>query len=294
MRKRNKLEDAKALITKKLNENSQQIYKHMDLRYLLNNNIDEWGLKKDVKSTDFVKFLLKEKKLKKTALKFHANTVERYIYGSISIYELALSIMPNAYFTHFTAMYMHKIIKTAPKTVYINYEQSPKDDDPNELLQESITKAFKQPQRTSKSIAAYRGKKICLLNGMHTGMLGVEPIFIGKTQVPTTNMERTLIDITVRPSYAGGVPGVFAAYKTTKKKINVNSLIEMLRKLNYRYPYHQAIGFYLEKAGYPDDAVNQIQKLGMTYDFYLAHEMESTSYSKKWRLFFPNDIDSFQ
>ena len=61
-----------------------------------------------------------------------------------------------------------------------------------------------------------------------------------------TNLERTLIDAAVRPVYAGGVFEVRKAYQLAKEKVSVNRLAALLQKLNYIYPYHQAIGFYLE------------------------------------------------
>ena len=59
-----------------------------------------------------------------------------------------------------------------------------------------------------------------------------------------TNLERTLIDATVRPVYAGGVFEVRKAYELAKEKVSVNRLAALLQKLDYTYPYHQAIGFY--------------------------------------------------
>lgn len=60
-----------------------------------------------------------------------------------------------------------------------------------------------------------------------------------------TKLERTLIDIAVRPNYAGGVHHVLEAYAAAKSRVSVNVLLATLQKMEYVYPYHQVIGFYI-------------------------------------------------
>jgi len=62
----------------------------------------------------------------------------------------------------------------------------------------------------------------------------------------------------------------------------------VLKKLSYIYPYHQAIGFYLQKAGvYTDMQIRLLKKFQFEFDFYLTHQMKETEYSKEWRLYYP-------
>ena len=66
-----------------------------------------------------------------------------------------------------------------------------------------------------------------------------------------TNLERTLIDITVRPPYAGGIRNeVLQAYRAARDRASVDRLMSILDELSYVYPYHQAVGFLMEAAGY--------------------------------------------
>ena len=72
------------------------------------------------------------------------------------------------------------------------------------------------------------------------------------------------------------------------ERISINKLSAMLKKLNFTYPYHQAIGFYLEKAGvYSESQIKIIEKFQRKYDFYLTHQMKDVEYSEKWKLFYP-------
>ena len=54
------------------------------------------------------------------------------------------------------------------------------------------------------------------------------------------------------------------------------------------YPYHQAIGFYLDRSGCYDPAEAKLfEKPKPRYDFYLAHEMDAVCHCEKWRVFYP-------
>ena len=104
-----------------------------------------------------------------------------------------------------------------------------------------------------------------------------------------TDIERTLIDIAVRPFYAGGVAEVLQAYRAAAANLSVNRLAATLRKLGYVYPYHQAVGFYLDASGTYDPALVDLffERFEYEFDFYLTYNMEDTEYVPKWRIHVP-------
>ncbi len=100
-----------------------------------------------------------------------------------------------------------------------------------------------------------------------------------------TDLERTLIDITVRPGYAGGVDRVLQTYLAAKSLISSEKLIGTLGQLDYVYPYHQAVGFYMQKAGYDRAAWAALREKKQRYDFFLEHGMKKPMYDPEWRPF---------
>jgi hypothetical protein len=64
-------------------------------------------------------------------------------------------------------------------------------------------------------------------------------------------------------------------------------VLTILKNLDHAYPYHQAIGFLMLMAGYPQASLAKFKSVAMEYDFYLAHGLKAPQYSSEWRLFFP-------
>ena len=151
-----------------------------------------------------------------------------------------------------------------------------------------IDAAFSRRVRVSNDIAPYKDVQICIVHGQQTGRLGVIEMKGNDAEtISVTGVERTLIDIAVRPVYSGGVFEVLKAYRLAKDTVSVNRLVAVLKKMNYAYPYHQVIGFYLERAGYKESSIQLLRKIPMRLDFYLEHGITDRDYSKEWRLYFP-------
>ncbi len=70
--------------------------------------------------------------------------------------------------------------------------------------------------------------------------------------------------------------------------MSVKRLSEVYENLEYIYPYHQAIGFYLEKSGaYGKAEIGIFEKYEKKVRFYLDYQMKKPLYSEKWNLFYP-------
>ena len=215
---------------------------------------------------------------------------KRYHRGPFSPYELALSLRPNSYLSHGTAAYLHNLTDHESHTIYVNKEQSAKDSS-SELSQAGINRAFSAKQRTSGFHFHHGQTTITLLNGKHSGRLGVMAITGSRGEsLEVTDLERTLIDIAVRPAYAGGVRHVLTAYLLSRPKVSINRIATLLRRLDHVYPYRQAIGFYLTSAGHTSTDLDVLRKPKLKFDFFLAHGMKHTRFDERWRIHFPADF----
>lgn len=289
-----RLKIAKKDIVNYFENSGQNIYNKSDIETILSVNRKFWRLLSSTKVDEFLYFLVKETKMKRVELNFSYRKIIKYIWNDVPLYTFILSLKDNSYFSHYTAIYFNDLTEQIPKTIYLNQEQALKGFVSSDLEQERIDAAFKRPVRISKNTAIYKNSKIVIINGKNTGQLGVIDIPDPDKKsekgaiVRVTNIERTLIDATVRPVYSGGVFEVLKAYKMAKERVSVNKLSAMLKQLNFIYPYHQAIGFYLEKSGvYNEKQIKIIEKYQRKYDFYLTHQMKEVEYSKKWKLFYP-------
>ena len=102
--------------------------------------------------------------------------------------------------------------------------------------------------------------------------------------------DRTLVDVVVRPDYAGGPKEILKAHRRAIEKVSVDEIVATLKHLDYVYPYHQAIGFYLERAGVPAEKLQPLKTLGLNFDFYLGYGLENPAYDARWCVFIPRDL----
>ena len=271
-----------------------------ELSELLQQHAQEWTVDNDAEIPEralvttkslgvnaLIEAIVKAGVLEKAVLPFPYRQDIRYLFGEVDLLDLVQSLSDQGYFTHFTAIYLNNLTEQIPKTIYFNVEQRASGGT-GQLTQEALNRAFKAEPRLSSNVVEYKGTRIVKVNGRNTNQLGVvvkRRANAGAVRV--TDLERTLIDATVRPAYSGGIAVVAKAFELAKESVSVNKLTAYLRKLRYVYPYHQAIGFYMERAGYEEPLLKLLEQFPIEYDFYLQHAMKSPVLNKRWRLYVP-------
>lgn len=283
------MSDAAPSIFEFFDQLRKKAFKESDLSAVLMRNRKSWNIPDYVTVDRFVRFLREEGQLQPIELKASVGPdLHRFLWGAASPLSVGVSLRPDAYLSHGTAVYVHGLTQQLPRTIYVNKEQSYKPKSNLPMTQETLNKAFSRPQRKSALSYSYGEWSFVLINGKDTDRLEVSPAPINSAEeVDVTRIERTLIDIAVRPAYAGGVYQVLEAYKIAKDKVSVSTLIATLKKLDYVYPYHQAIGFYMQRAGYEPNRCDRLLTLGVNFDFYLAYDIREKQYDPKWHLFYP-------
>lgn len=291
---RSRIQIAKADIVARFNEKGPHVLKYREIGAILSAERRGWRLAQKTTIDEFIGFLAKSADLQVFEFDFPNRVEKLCVWGSVPTLEMLLHLKANSYFSHYTAARMHGLTEQIPTSIYISHERStetPRAD----VDQAAIDEAFAQPARATQNAVTFGDRRIVLVNSAKTLQLGVvtQTVKYGAAEDATvrlTNVERTLIDAVVRPIYTGGVFEVAKAFELAKEQVSVNGLCAMLRKLGFIYPYHQAIGYYMERAGYRPKQLDLVRSFPMEYDFYLTHEMTDSEYVKQWRLHVPRGL----
>lgn len=287
-----RLDIARSQIAKVFADSPRRIYWPSELAQILKIHRSSWGLAHSTNVAEFTAYLLQETQLKEIQISAvnhpDMKTISRFVWGDASAYLIALSLKRGSYLSHASAVLLHALTDHLPAVIYVNQEQSEKARAVGGLTQESLARAFAGKPRRSNLVMQCRDTQIVVVSGKNTGRLEVAPLRIGGEDLDVTKLERTLIDIVVRPVYAGGVFHVLEAFRAAKDRVSVGTLLATLKKLDYIYPYHQAIGFYMQRAGYDERQYGRLLAMGLNVDFYLSHEMRDPAYDSTWRLYYPS------
>jgi hypothetical protein len=242
----------------------------------------------DAQPEAYIEWLVENNQLYRLdILKKPHGAIERYAISIPTHMELGLSIRSGCYFSHLTAAYLHGLITWEPTLLCLSKEGTPGEAiQVVELEQESIDAAFAKEQRSSGIEYEWRGKTYLQVAARNTGMLGVEE----KNGLLVTSIERTLIDLMVRPLYGGGAKIIAEIFKTAREQCSVESLISMFDAIPFIYPYHQSLGWYLSAAGYETRGINELRKRPMPYIFYVDYRMKNPKFSSAWNLYYPKDL----
>jgi hypothetical protein len=269
-----------------------KVFRQKDLSDLFHNKRLSW-VPSGLGLMGFIAFLVARSELRCVKLQFSYRPETLYSWGRVSPYVLAVNAKPGAYISHGSALYLHGLTKSPQKVLYANQEQRPLKPATDPPTQQSIDIAFRRPQRLTTNVAKLGRRNLVMLNGKHTGRLGVIELRDDAGRpVPVTGLEQSLIDACVRPAYAGGPTAILNAFRKAAPWIAVGELAAMLKTLAYVYPYDQAIGFYLERTRYFDAAaLAPFRERPFVLDFYLDYAMKDTEYCPTWRVHFPRELD---
>ena len=281
-------------ITEFFDSLGKRVFLRSELIRLIDKNREQWAIVQDVSPDEVIDDLVESLPLRYFVLKSgnYTNEFQRYAWRAPDPLEVAASIRaPKSYLCHSSALFMHKLVDHLPRELCVNYEQSGKPKPSGGLTQEALNRAFRGKQRQSAFTFQYEDCHIVVLSGKHTGGLEVRemPLATG-TKVRVTTLERTLIDATVRPGYAGGVASVLEAYRRAHGLVSVPKLVDTLKELDHVYPFHQAIGFYMERAGFVAKQLALLKALGTNWDFYLAHGLRNPVFNREWRIHHPKNL----
>lgn len=273
---------------------TKKSYTAKAIEMVLNRYRETWHISAGKSVKSFIKFLREKSYLQQSFVYREGNNdnIALYSWRTVDLFTVLTGLKNNAYYTHYTAMSLNGLTEQLPKVIYLNFEHAPSGQMSRRVIleQANVDKAFANPQRKSGERFGANQSTVVLVNGQYTGRLGVIEHHVGDTRYAYTDTARTLIDIAIRPAYAGGVFEVLKAFENAKNSLAPQQLITYLDQLNHVYPYHQVIGFYLEQAGYSESVLKLFEK-EMDINFYLTYHMKKPQFNQRWKLFYPRGME---
>ena len=260
-----------------------------ELDDLLTTRKDEWEIPERPGNHEIIPVLIENDLLRiaEIASAVYGRKI-RYTLVKVSFLQLASSFYKGSYLSHGTALQLHGLASF--DQVLVNHEQSPKHST-SRLSQSGLDRAFKSQQRQSSYIFRYGTRTITFLNGKNTERAGVIDMQGPENEpLQVTSLERTLIDALVRPQYAGGIRNVLRCFEKAKDRLSIDQMTSLLAKMRYVYPYHQALGFVLQRAGVPEEMLRPLKERKIRFRFYLDYAMNTPRFDSTWKLYYPCDL----
>lgn len=264
------------------------------LREVFNTHRESWSLAKRTEYNQFRTFLYDNRVLHREEIKFPSKSEVVIYKGNPTTFEKISSVTNSSYLSHITALFIHELTEQIPRHLYVTTPQKASSKNiklTQDQILESSSKAFK---RSLNSIVyeemlatALFGIKI---DGVRQKM---NHTFFGSVYV--SSLEKTLIDIAVRPEYSGGIDEVLNAYREAAGKFQPNDLARLLRKHKFLYPYHQTVGYYMEKSqAYKKMDLRIMSQPGITHKFMLVKGLskEDCVYNERWKLYVPRGFET--
>ena len=215
-----------------------------------------------------------------------------------SIYKKVLYFHKNSFLSHFTALYFHQLTLESPKKIYVSFEEPPRKRKAKQavtLSQKAIDEAFSKPIKQSKNIMEIDGHKVQFILRRHSNLIGIIKREISKELVSLANLERTLIEAVVRPEYCGGINEVVNVFKLIyNRRLSAQKFLQIYNALGFIYPYHQAIGFLLEKTNNVNiKLIQELYNMPKPFKFYLVHNIpkEELNFDPKWKIYYPRFLE---
>lgn len=264
-----------------VSENYYNVLNNVDLNDLISKIKDNRGLKSRERS-EIKDFLIKhfvKKQISGNLYQFIDNT---------DILDISSAISRSSFYSYQTSLYIHSLANKLSKNIYLVKERKEVQNQPLlSLTQNGINQAFNKLPRVTSDNKKIEDFVINFVTGQFQKYIGV----MKYKQYLISDIERSLIDSVVRPFYSGGVQCVLQAFLLAKEKIDIEKLYRYYSQMNFTYPYHQAIGFYLETSGYDKNSYKNFYNHEIfEFDFYLDYNIKKQKYNKKWKMYYPDTI----
>jgi hypothetical protein len=207
-------------------------------------------------------------------------------------------MFPDGYFCNLTAIYHHALTNQIPNSVYRCHQKLAPDKRRNaaRLSDARIRSAFVKPKRHTSFVVRHNAHDIWVIAGTRGFDHGVETVERRHAPCPAgsrvASLERTLIDAVVSPHYNGGLTSLCEYFRAAqKRKVDMERMLDIYRKLDFVYPYAQSLGFFMEQCGMHSQAEELRSAYSPRQPFYVDHGAKTTwAYNERWMISYPRGL----
>ncbi|MCB9538087.1 MAG: hypothetical protein H6704_17675 [Myxococcales bacterium] len=284
---------SQALIEADFDGEPRSIYRARDLETILRARYDAWGLSRFDDVGKLIATMERRGWLQPVSLQFPRRRLNFLVWRQANAFELPAAVSPHAFLSHYTALVLHDLTDDQPKTIYLAEPRPSRRATKEDLGQEVIDAAMEASPVLSKNRAEFGGYEIVWLETEVPERVQVsQAVEVGGRSLRVSTIEKTLLDAVVRPEYCGGVHQLPAAFRRATEALSINRLVKLLRGLQPRFPYHQALGFLLERAGYDAKLLKALRALDDgEHSFFVGRGSKATmAFDASWRVHYPPEL----
>ena len=195
---------------------------------------------------------------------------------------LLLSLKKRAFLSMSSSLNYQGLSSYRDDFVFISQEQSPKEDyNHSKLTQEAIDNAFSKDYRRTKKVGKYNNKHIVFLEPKNTKEFGVIEI----NGIKVSSVSRALVEMVVNVQYFRNTKELISVFKKIKSNIDIDEVFDIVEKFDFIYPYHQSIGYILEKIGFKREKLYKFKECVSKLNFYTDKKQDNYKYIAYWKMY---------
>ena len=237
-------------------------------------------------SLSFNSFLLKliDEGLIQKSITIRGHIKTRYTFSQdFNVYNFCNSLEKNSFFSMSTALNLQGLSDFRSDYIFVSKERATRIEQGNvTLTQKDIDNAFsKKPRRTS-AYDKINNYIIVLLEANNTDAFEI----IEYNGYKVSSVNRAFVEMISNVQYLQSSEVIIEVFMKIKKKLNLDTIYNIIDKFDFIYPYFQLAGFYLEKIGFSKAELEKFYAKTSEHNFYTQKNKNHYVFDEYWKVYY--------